>query len=78
MGVDFTLSPNPARGSVRLACREVMLGVAVVDVAGRTVAEMEPRGTDAVVDVSDLPTGVYTVRVTTAQGTATRRLAVGR
>lgn len=77
-GVDFTLSPNPARGNVRLACREVMLGVVVVDVAGRTVAETKPRGTDAVVDISDLPTGVYTVRVTTAQGTATRRLAVGR
>ncbi len=75
--VSFTISPNPAKGAVRLECGEPMLGVEVMDMAGRTVSsESAVMGSELTLDVHRLPAGVYTVRVTTATGTALRRLAV--
>jgi hypothetical protein len=75
--VSFTLSPNPANGAVRLECAEPMLGVEVLDMAGRTVSsESGVMSSELVLDVHALPAGVYTVRVTTATGTGLRRLAV--
>ncbi len=75
--VSFTISPNPAKGAVRLECGEPMLDVEVMDMAGRTVSsESAVMGSELTLDVHRLPAGVYTVRVTTATGTALRRLAV--
>ncbi len=62
---------------MRLGCGEPMLGVEVMDMAGRTVSsESAVMGSELTLDVHRLPAGGYTVRVTTATGTAMRRLAV--
>ena len=74
----FTLMPNPARGTVTLTLRE-LAGTAQVtlhDAAGREVLRLPLEDTSTVLSLSQLPAGLYTVTVSTAQGSATRRLSV--
>ena len=68
--------PNPATGMVHIACTEHMLRAEVLDMAGRTTTIVETHGNKAVFDTSQLPKGVYTVRVTTPSGTVLKHLAI--
>lgn len=72
--VAFTLSPNPASGTVTLVSQATDGTLEIVDIQGRTVlAVPAARRT---LDISRLPSGSYIVRLTTPQGTATHHLHV--
>ncbi len=83
-----SIIPNPASESVTVALHSVgtasNVEVALYDGLGRLVRTLLhgatlPDGTTALpVNVADLPSGVYTVLVRTAQGTAAQRLVVTR
>lgn len=74
-GVPFTMSPNPASGTVRLTCGEAVLAVEVTDLTGRRVlARQQPN--NGQLDISTLPAGIYTVHVTTPSGIGVQRLVV--
>ena len=81
-GTLFTLTPNPARGSVTvkaaLASGEYPAVLTVSDVAGREVLrrEMLPGTREITFSVAELPAGTYFVTLTTAEGTSTKRLVV--
>lgn len=61
------LSPNPASTSVRVHHAQIGDHVAVIDVHGRTVAELVAATDEPLVAVSALSQGVYVVRVTRHQ-----------
>ncbi len=73
---DVTLSPNPAHGTVIVGGQSTLVGIEVYNPQGCQIIALSAEGTAATIDISALPAGVYTVRVTTATGTAMRRLAV--
>lgn len=76
-GVDFLLSPNPAAGTVRLTCEEAVQKVEMLDVAGRRVLMRRgPLPADGLIDLRQLPSGLYTVHVTTPSGIGIQRLVV--
>ena len=82
-GIEVTLGPNPARGSVAVRVAPQGAGavrVEIVDLLGRRVAVVEERvgAGEAVVRVplAGVPPGVYVVRVATPDGRAVRRLTV--
>ena len=72
----FTITPNPAKGRVRVQSDCGLKGVEVYDAQGRQVLSLTADGKEAELDISQWVAGSYVVRVHTLQGTASRRLVV--
>lgn len=75
-----SVSPNPATGRASVASEEGIRSVTLVDMAGRTALykAFPSNPSSATLDVSQLAGGVYSMRVETAKGTATKKLVVQR
>ena len=74
---DFTLSPNPAKGMVTLKCADDMQGsIEIIDMQGKAWSRKALAGHHTELDVSALPAGAYLVRITTAKGSATKKLTI--
>ena len=71
-----SIYPNPASGYAVVTCDAEIRELTLCDVNGRLLLSMRNCGGSAKVDTSVLAPGVYMLRVTTAAGTATRKLAV--
>ncbi len=73
---DVTLTPNPAAERVTVSA-EGMQSVELLGVDGTVIMRREGLMQDEyTLDLKGLAAGVYMVRVSTAKGTATRRLMV--
>ena len=66
----ITIYPNPTAGKLTFSTDEVSM-VEVIDLYGRKVAVFENSN---VIDLSNLPAGAYTLRVTLPEGTIVRRV----
>jgi hypothetical protein len=76
-GPQFTLSPNPAKGTVTVEGAADGERVEIVDMEGRVVIGERPlAGSPSTVDISHLAPGVYLVRLSGPTGSATRKLVV--
>ena len=75
--VEWSLTPNPAHGSATVRCEEGIRSVELLTVKGERIQYQEMAGErTCTLDLGALAKGVYIVQVTTAQGTAARKLAV--
>lgn len=76
--IPFTLTPNPARGRVVLACaRDVDAYAVVSDPLGRVMARVEVRQGDAVISTTAMSAGLYFVSLMLGDGgTSVQRLVV--
>jgi hypothetical protein len=77
----FTLSPNPATGSVHCVWEgETFPGgvLTMTDAAGREVLrrELAPQTRDFTFSVAELPAGTYFVTLATAEGSSTKKLVI--
>jgi hypothetical protein len=70
------LLPNPADRQVTVSAALPLLHVEVYDLAGRLVETRQPNGTNLQLDLKSYPSGTYLVKVTTANGTSTKKLVV--
>ena len=77
-GVTFQMQPNPAHGIVHIELPPSAQGghLALCDMAGRELEVRTATGAAMEWDVSHLTPGTYLLRLTTPQGTASRRLIV--
>ena len=79
-GIRFTLTPNPAHGTVTVESEGVAAAgggtVTVTDAAGKTVLRAALVSDRQRLDIADLPAGTYFVTLTTAEGTSTQRLVI--
>lgn len=72
-----SLTPNPAHGSATVRCDEGIRSVELLTVKGERIQYQDMAGEQTcTLDLGGLAKGVYIVQVTTAQGTAARKLAV--
>lgn len=73
-----TLSPNPAKDNVTVAAEgyDDAVTVSVTSISGVELIRREKVTLPLTLDTKGLAAGVYMVRVSTAKGTATRRLMV--
>ena len=74
--VRLLLFPNPASGTVTVGGFEGEGSVEIVDMAGRVSGQWPVAGGQRTIDISRLPAGSYVVRLTTAEGIASRMLQV--
>lgn len=72
------LSPNPASSILTATAAEPVDRVDVYDLTGRMVLSVQGSGAAVQLDVSQLPAGKYTARISTPGGTAVRPLVVAR
>ncbi len=68
--LEITIFPNPTNGVVTIACDDVTW-VEVMDVSGRKVLTVENSNR---IDLSKLPSGVYTLQIATPRGKALKRV----
>lgn len=79
-----TIYPNPAANDVNVMFsleKATEVSVAVIDVTGRVVANVAAHSYNAgdnnvAINVANLASGIYTVRIATAESTITRQLSV--
>ena len=75
-GVQLSVLPNPASGTVALSHGAEHGEVALLDIQGRTL--LTQPASQRTLDVSALPAGTYLMRLTTPEGTAVKKLVVRR
>ena len=73
----FTMSPNPVSGllTVNIGNGDNFT-VEIIDLRGTLQKQGSFNGTTATLDISQLPTGTYIVRISTNNGTAYKKLVV--
>ncbi|MBN8642649.1 MAG: T9SS type A sorting domain-containing protein [Flavobacteriales bacterium] len=71
--VSFGVSPNPAKDVVTITSDEVVNSVELFDINGRTVLSIEGSNQ---INVSDLSSGIYMMKIASDKGTATKKLVV--
>ncbi len=68
--------PNPASELLNVTCEEPMNSLVLFNAAGKQVKQMSPCGSEAQIQLSGLPRGLYLLKVQTASGSAVRKVVV--
>ena len=69
--------PNPTKGIIMVEA-EGMSQVSVYNTLGQCVMQKNVEGGQAVLDLQDVVSGLYLLRVKTTDGEVSRRIALGR
>jgi len=67
--------PNPAEGFVNVKA-EGLQSIELIDMMGRIVSQTSASHSATTIDLSNIPSGIYFLRVTTETGVALQRLEV--
>lgn len=70
----LSVFPNPAEDAVNIQAEETVTSVVLYDKLGRVVREIAPGDTFVRVDVNDLPSGVYLMRVLMSNRVVTKKI----
>lgn len=70
------LYPNPAGAYTVVSLPGSVFDYALFDVTGALVRSKNGSATETTIDTAELPAGIYMLRITTAAGTAVRKLLV--
>jgi hypothetical protein len=71
--VQVSMYPNPANAELNIRANGVVSSVEVYNVVGELVLTANPRNSFVTLNVDALEGGIYTVRVTTANGESVQR-----
>lgn len=78
-GPALQIAPNPAQNQLALHCEAAMGKASLVDLTGRTVFQKELSGpTEISLELPEIPSGIYLLRVDTEKGTALRKVAISQ
>lgn len=72
----INIFPNPAGDYTTVSCEQPIQELTLCDINGRMLLTLRNCGTNAKFDTSALASGIYMMRVTTANGTTIRKLSV--
>lgn len=75
-GPRFTVFPTPAGNQVTIGLPGAAADAALLDMQGRVVRKQRLAHGENEVPLSNVPAGIYLLRVTDAEGTATKRLVI--
>jgi len=76
---EMKIYPNPALSELLIDNgQELMKEVSLYDVMGRKVKHLPVNAPSTTIDVSDLPNGIYVVKINTASGVLVRKVQVVR
>lgn len=77
-GTNLVISPNPARDYFKLISKPAIdvLSTEIIDIHGKTVLLQKAGNNELSFDISDLPKGLYFVRLITNKGIEVKKLVV--
>jgi hypothetical protein len=76
--VQFNMYPNPANTAISVQTGGVAATIEIYDITGRVVKNVTPNGSVSTIETSELPAGVYFVRVTNGSNVSTQKLTITR
>ncbi len=71
---EVLLYPNPANSVVQIVSSVVIQSVALADISGRLVSKTEESSFATVLDITQLPKGIWFVEIKTQQGVVNKKL----
>jgi hypothetical protein len=72
---DFSVYPNPTQNVWNVKTNNINIDtIQVLDIQGRQVLDLTPNGSEAIIDASNLPAGLYFARINTPSGTNSIKL----
>jgi hypothetical protein len=71
---DYAVFPNPARETISVQ-GEGIVGIQIFDLSGKLVIENTSNSGNSI-SVSDLTTGLYTIKIETIHGTMSTKLSI--
>jgi hypothetical protein len=74
MDIDIHFYPNPTSGIITFNRTDIQM-VEVLDIMGCTMGIYEHK---YIIDLSDTKPGIYILRITTAEGTATMKCLINK
>ena len=69
---DFAVYPNPTNGVLHIKTYQNIIFVELFDLTGKSVA----RSNDTIIDVSNLPNGLFLLKINTEKGSSARMISV--
>lgn len=69
---DFAVYPNPTNGVLHIRTDQNIIFVELFDLTGKSVA----RSNDTIIDVSNLPNGLFLLKINTEKGSSARMISV--
>jgi hypothetical protein len=76
---ELVIFPNPAGDQITLSSSQKITRVIITGITGKVVFEQVfPGNHQVLLDVSSLPTGLYTIQAFSTETSVTRKLAVAR
>ncbi len=74
-----TIYPNPATNQFTVTSPEGLTQISLLNVSGQVILQKNPLSEKSVsVDVTDLPSGIYFVKVSTLEGITTQKLVLNK
>ena len=73
---DITISPNPSAGHVRVQSEKLITRITVLNPAGMVILLKDCNARELSIDLSDLASGLYFLLLSSADGSATRKLVI--
>jgi len=71
---DFTLYPNPASDKLFISCKEKLQSVDIMNIAGEVVKIQGCNACQAEINMADLPSGMYFIRLQTINKLITNKI----
>lgn len=72
----FSVTPNPAKDFVTISTslETSLQSVSIIDINGRIVKNVSLNGTEGNVNISDLTSGIYMMKIVSDEGTVTKKI----
>jgi hypothetical protein len=75
---EMSIYPNPTNGTINIASEDEIDNIEIINSIGTTVANSKATGNNTSIDLSNLPNGMYFVRVFTTNGIETVKVVLER
>lgn len=78
IATEMSIYPNPTTGMLNVASNDEIDSIEIFNSIGTTVVSSNVAGNSSAIDMSNLPNGMYFVRVSTSNGTETVKVVLER
>lgn len=72
--VTINLYPNPVNDILNINSKYTLNNISISDINGRVVRNTSLNGTEAQINIADLASGIYLLKVVTSDGTVTKKV----